>query len=107
MRHACLIASLLFTLSIPAYAADTTVTENDLSFDRETLNLETGDTVTFINRDEVSHNLQVVNPEVGNVISDKGLQKPGGQTQITFSTPGIYRVRCSISPQMKMSVSVR
>ena len=63
------------------------------------MSLHAGDTVTFINRDEVSHNLaECVTPESGNVLTDKGLQRPGGQTKITFSSPGIYRVRCSIWP---------
>ena len=40
-------------------------------------------------------------------VEDKGLQKPGQDIKANFAKAGKYKVRCSIHPKMKMTVTVQ
>ncbi len=65
-----------------------------------------GDTIEFINRDEVSHNVSGVMKE--KVVFDVKLQGPGkvNDRKIEFKEPGEYTVQCAIHPKMKIKVTV-
>ncbi len=100
-----LLASLLIGIATAAYAADTVVTQSQTSFDTDAVTVKTGDTITFSNKDDVTHNIQIVNSD-GDA-DDKGLQKPGVEIKETFDKAGDYKVRCAIHPRMKMAVTVQ
>jgi plastocyanin len=103
MRYVPLVA-LLALLTGAAYAANTTVTQSHTSFDTDDIKIKAGDTVSFDNKDDVTHNIQVTNSD--DDTEDKGLQKPGEVIKQTFAKPGTYKIHCSIHPKMKMKVTV-
>ena len=104
MRKTLLVMLSFGVVSI-AFAADTTVTQSHTTFDVDEVNIKAGETVTFANKDDVIHNIQVVNSD-GDV-DDKGLQKPGVNIKATFSHSGTYKIRCAIHPKMKMTVTAQ
>ena len=103
MRKTILVA-LLLGVTFVARAADMTVTQSHTTFDVDSAALKAGETITFSNKDDVTHNIQIVNGD-GDV-DDKGLQKPGQDIKNTFARSGDYKVRCAIHPKMKMTVTV-
>lgn len=104
MRMISLVA-LFVSAPLLAYAADATVTQSHTTFDVDNLSLKPGESITFTNKDDVTHNIQLVNGD-GDT-EDKGLQKPGQDIKATFAKAGDYKVRCAIHPKMKMTVSVK
>ena len=103
MRLVPLVALLV---SIPVLAfADTTVTQSHTTFDVDSASVKVGESIIFTNKDDVTHNIQVVNGD-GDT-DDKGLQKPGQDIKETFAKAGDYKIRCAIHPKMKMTVAVK
>ena len=101
-----ILAVVAFALiSMAAYAADTTVTESHTTFDVDSAKIKAGETIVFSNKDDVTHNIHIQDPEGES--DDKGLQKPGEDIKATFAKPGEYKVRCVIHPKMKMVVTVQ
>src|SRR5580692_9677620 len=96
---------LLTGLAVIAQAADMTVTQSHTTFDVDVVSIKEGDTITFSNKDTVTHNIEIVNSN-GDV-DDKGLQKPGQDIKNTFTKPGTYKIRCAIHPKMTMTVTVQ
>lgn len=74
------------------------------AFEPGSASVASGQTLNFVNSDDVNHNLQLVAP--GGVKTDFGVEKPGETTKITFAAPGEYLVICGIHPRMKMKVQV-
>ena len=66
--------------------------------------VKTGDTIKFMNDDNISHNVLSKGPG-GN--KNAGLQKAGDATAITYDKAGDYEVVCGIHPKMKLTVRVR
>jgi plastocyanin len=102
---ALLAAALL--IGAPALAEDSgeAVTQIKQSFDPGTLAIAAGESVDFINADDVNHSLKLV-PPTGDTV-DFGVDKPGDTTRIAFAAPGQYTVICAIHPKMKLHVTVR
>lgn len=86
-----------------ALAADMTVHQKDKKFSDAEISVKKGDTVTFQNDDEVTHNVFSQSPGMG---FDLKTQKPGQSSQVKFDRAGKAEVRCAIHPQMKMIVNV-
>lgn len=67
---------------------------------------KTGDSILFLNRDEVSHNVS------GSIASEKvfdvKLQDPGTKNDrnITLTKKGEYVIQCAIHPKMKLIINV-
>jgi plastocyanin len=55
-----------------------------------------GDTVDFLNHDGVEHNVFTPDNEVFNL----GTFRSEDKRSYTFEKPGVYRIRCSIHPEM-------
>jgi len=104
MRKLILTAALLLVPTF-SYAADTTVTQSHTTFDVDEAKIKAGDNIIFSNKDDVTHNIQVVDPDDN--LDDKGLQKPGQDIKASFAKAGTYKVRCAIHPKMKMTVTVQ
>jgi len=105
MRSTLMIIGLFSTLFIAqAQAADVSVDQAGQQFSQSSLTLKAGDTLVFTNKDDVTHNVKVIN---GDDTDDKGLQKPGEVIKATFAKPGTYQVRCAIHPKMKIDVTVQ
>ncbi len=93
------------TVSGLCYAATTTIDQVGQRFTQSALLVSNGETVWFLNFDDVVHNVSVFDQD--DVAIDKGLQKPGETIKHLFDKNGRFKVRCSIHPRMKMMVTVR
>ena len=99
-----LIAFTVFLLTPPVIAADINVDQAGQKFAPSQLTLKAGDTVNFLNTDDVNHNVTVIDT-AGNS-DDRGIQKPGTTVPVNFAKPGEYTIRCSVHPRMKMQIKV-
>ena len=106
MRKKLLLASALFTMLLSgAFAAEVAVDQAGQKFSPDSVTLKSGDTIAFTNKDDVKHNINIVNPNGDS--DDKGIQAPGEAIKSAFPTAGEYQVRCKIHPKMKMTVVVQ
>jgi plastocyanin len=60
------------------------------------LTVTTGDTVDFLNNDGVEHNVFSADEDAFNL----GTFQPLDKRSHAFDAPGVYRIRCSIHPEM-------
>lgn len=103
-----ILASILLISSIslgicadPSQAAVSTVEIKSFSFQPESITVQVGGTVSWVNRDSVDH---TVTSEEGTFNS--GNIMSGGEFKFTFTKPGTYNYRCSIHPSMTGVVTV-
>jgi len=92
-------------LGVSVRAATTTIEQSGQQFSEKSLSLGVGDSITFANHDDVTHNVNVINDD--DDAADLGLQKPGENLSYKFDKAGRFKVRCSIHPSMKMTVNVK
>jgi len=85
-------------------AASLTIEQSGQRFSEKSAALKSGDSLLFANKDDVSHNITVVDDD--DETADLGLQKPGENIRYQFDKAGRFKVRCSIHPGMKMIVTV-
>jgi plastocyanin len=107
MRLPIVPAAALAVIAVAAavHAAAVTVDQSGQQFSEKSLAVKPGDTVTFANKDDVTHNINVIDDDDDAV--DLGLQKPGASLTYKFDKAGRFKIRCSIHPSMKMAVSVK
>ncbi len=88
----------------PALADEPVIGQKDKMFSQDIVTIRPGETVQFLNDDDIQHNLTVKEPDG---VSRPGVvQPPGGDTHIMFDKLGDNMVRCLIHPKMKMTVHV-
>lgn len=80
------------------------ITQENKKFSREELVVSVGDSVTFINDDNVTHN--VFSNSMGLEFNLR-TQPPGKAGTVVFADPGTARVRCAFHPSMRLTVRVR
>jgi plastocyanin len=85
-------------------AADHQVNQKDRSFSQAEITIKPGDTLTFKNMDDVTHNVFSM---TSGMEFDLRRQSPGGSSTVPFSKEGVAEVRCSIHPKMKLIVTVK
>jgi len=98
-------AMALAVIGVAVRAASLTIEQSGQHFSEKSAALVAGDSITFANHDDVTHNINVINDD--DDATDLGLQKPGENLTFKFDTAGRFKVRCSIHPSMKMTVSVK
>lgn len=99
-----LIAPTTLLIAATALAAGgVTVVQQDKQFSETEVTVRVGEALTFVNKDEVSHNVYSKTPGMS---FDLGRQKPGDSNDVSFDHPGEADVICAIHPQMKMKVKV-
>ncbi len=98
-------AAAIIALGSVVQASSVTIDQSGQVFSEKSLSLSKGDAVTFANKDDVSHNITVVDDD--DDTADLGLQKPGEKLVYKFDKAGRFKVRCSIHPSMKMIVTVK
>jgi plastocyanin len=86
-----------------ALAAERTISQKGKVFSESALEIKKGDTLVFLNDDNVVHNVLSTTP--GNVFN-LGSIGPGHSTPVTFDKAGNLQILCAIHPSMKMSVKV-
>jgi plastocyanin len=108
LENKYLILAVMGIISVVAVSGCTsqntsanTVTIQNTAFNPATLNVQVGTTVTWINKDSVTHR----------VVSDTGLFSSGDLTtgmsyNYTFNQTGSYPYHCSIHPSMTGTIVV-
>ncbi len=87
-----------------ALAADHKVVQRNQEFSVRDLEVRVGDRITFVNGDNVTHN---VYSETKGMEFEIELQPPGRSDTIAFARPGVAEVRCAIHSAMKLRVDVK
>jgi plastocyanin len=106
MRRILIIAGLGLAVLAPlaVRAAITEIDQLGIRFAIESITVKVGDTIRYHNRDDVTHNLHILDQAGGD--EDQGLQKSQVVVEKKFDTTGSFVVRCAIHPRMKMTVKV-
>lgn len=96
---------MLFLASVTrAGATEIEIDQVGQRFSKPSLTLQIGSIVRFLNQDDVTHNISVINEH--NDAVDEGLQRPGQNIVVLLDKNGRFIVRCSIHPRMKMVISI-
>ena len=97
------LAAALLSGTVVAFAAEKTVTQKGKVFSETEIAIKVGDTITFVNDDNVFHNVLSTHSENK---FNLGSLKPGSSTPVTFKAAGDVQVLCAMHPSMKMLVKV-
>jgi plastocyanin len=97
--------ALVAGLGAAARAASLAIDQSGQQFSQKSADVAVGESITFSNKDDVTHNINVINAD--DDATDLGLQKPGENLVYKFDAAGRFKVRCSIHPSMKMVVNVK
>ena len=98
------VAVMVFVTGSHASAAEIVVTQKDKAFDKDSVTLNKGDSIKFVNADKIAHNIHSRSP--GDKF-DLGKQSPGESSSRVFEKDGTFKVRCVIHPKMKLVVTVK
>ncbi len=96
--------ALVALSAIPLLAANHEISQQDRHFSQTEITIKTGDTISFKNDDEVTHNVFSTTPGME---FDLHRQAPGASSTIPFNKAGDAEVDCSIHPRMKLLVHVK
>jgi plastocyanin len=99
-----LSAALLIAAAAPLHAENVTVYQEGKKFSEAEVAVKVGETVTFTNKDPITHNVYSSTPGMA---FDLKQQKPDESTTITFDHVGEATVQCAIHPLMKLKVDVQ
>src|SRR5258707_4388032 len=83
----------------PLLAADHEITQQDRHFSQTEITIKAGDSISFKNDDEVTHNVFSTTPGME---FDLHRQAPGASSTIPFNKSGDADVDCSIHPRMQL-----
>ena len=96
-------AALMLVSGGATGAAEIVLTQKAKKFDQKTVSIKKGDTIKFVNKDSITHNIHSRSaPDK----FDLGAQKPGTEFKHVFAKNGTFKVRCAIHPKMKVTVTV-
>jgi plastocyanin len=98
-----LLAAAFLSGTAVAFATERTVMQKGKAFSESEIAVKVGDTIVFVNDDNVFHNVFSSHPENK---FNLGSLKPGSSTPVTFKTAGDIQVLCAMHPSMKMLVKV-
>ncbi|KAI8318582.1 copper binding protein, plastocyanin/azurin family [Martensiomyces pterosporus] len=90
-----------FTLALAAVAQAAQVVIQNFAYSPGTLTISSGDTVTWINNDQVAHTVT----SSSNAF-DSGSVGPGESFSYAFTTQGTFQYLCTIHPRMTGTVIV-
>ena len=89
--------------STVALAAERTIGQKGKVFSEAEVALKKGETLVFLNDDNIPHNVLSTTP--GHQFN-MGLIGPGHATPVTFDKAGNIQIFCAMHPTMKMVVKV-
>lgn len=96
-------AAAAAALASAAEAAEHVVAMEGMAYVPDTLAARVGDTVRFVNRDGMDHDVFV--PTVGYAV-DLGKQEPGQEAVLPLGKAGRFEVECVFHPNMLLTVEV-
>jgi plastocyanin len=100
------IAAMAMTATT-AEAAGTTEAQIKLfQFQPKMLEVKAGDTVHWVNGDDIEHSVTAGTPGKASETFDSGFFKKDGNFAFTFTAPGTYEYLCKRHPSMKGVVKV-
>jgi pseudoazurin len=106
MRNLITAAALASFITVPAFAADTTLEmlnkRNDgakMVYSEDITRIDVGDTITWVPADK-GHNVEIIAAPEGFDIPKKS--KLNKEVAITFDTPGVYLYQCTPHKSMGM-----
>jgi plastocyanin len=102
-KIATLLVVIPLGLTAGGLAAKQAIHQHGRMFSIESIAIKTGEQLTFINDDNVPHNIASISK--GNEFN-LGSQRPGASTDVTFTVPGEAQVFCAIHPRMKLIVRI-
>ena len=102
-RFTLLALVVMAGLASGGLVAKQTIHQHGRMFSSDVASLKKGETLTFLNDDNVPHNIASISK--GNEFN-LGSQRPGVSTDITFTEVGLVQVICAIHPKMKMIVKI-
>ncbi len=97
------LAAAFLSGTVVAFAAEKTITQKGKVFSESEIAIKVGETVVFVNDDNVFHN--VLSTHAENKFN-LGSLKPGSSTPVTFKAAGDVQVLCAMHPSMKMLIKV-
>jgi plastocyanin len=98
-----LVPAFLAGAAVAALAAERTIGQKGKAFSVSEVTIKAGDTLVFMNDDNVAHNIYSTSP--GNDFN-LGSQAPGQSVPVTFDKAGDVDILCAIHPLMKLKVKV-
>jgi plastocyanin len=102
-RLAAFVFVISAGLSVGALAGNQMIHQQGRVFGPDTIRVQKGEALTFVNDDTVPHN--IISTSKGNEFN-LGSQSPGSSTDVTFKEAGDVQVICAIHPRMKLMVKV-
>jgi len=102
LRIAAIVLSIGVWLAGPALATSQSVVIQDFSYQPQTVTINIGESVTWIDRDPVGHT--ATSDSAG--LFDTGVIAPSGNKTVSFAIAGTYAYHCSIHPTLKGTVVV-
>lgn len=90
-----------FLLGAPALASPTVTIKGD-AFSPQTVTIQPGETVTFVNEDDDAHTVTATDGS----FDSKGLDT-SAIWRHSFTKPGVYRYFCELHPFMKGAIVVK
>jgi plastocyanin len=88
---------------VTALAAERSITQKGKVFSQSELTIKKGETLLFVNDDNITHN--IFSTSSGNAFNI-GAQAPGVTTPVKFANAGEVAILCAIHPRMQMAVKV-
>ncbi len=98
-----LAAAFLAGAGVAFAAAEHTISQKGKQFSETSVTLKKGDTIVFLNDDNVAHNIYSQSP---NNEFNLGSVLPGKSVPVTFDKSGDVDILCAIHPLMKMKVKI-
>ena len=103
LRSSLALAAGLAISTVWLQAASHVVTQKDRVFAPGAVTVKVGDTLSFKNDDDVTHN--AFSTSKGNEFNAKA-QTPGSTSEVVFKTRGKVAVKCAFHPGMSLAVTV-
>ena len=79
------------------------IDQKNKAFSRDSITVEVGDTISFVNSDSYFHNVYSLSDTAQ---FDLGSYPKGDSRTITLEKPGEVVARCAIHPQMELAITV-
>jgi plastocyanin len=98
-----LLVVIFIGLTSGGLVATQAIRQKGRMFSVDSIAIKKGESVAFINDDNVPHNIASISP--GNEFN-LGSQPPGTSTDVSFTEAGDVQVFCAIHPRMKLTVKV-